>query len=163
MLTVLCIEWGMFMNGLVDVLFGAPPHKLTIGVDSIAQGDIAAAVILISFGAVLGRASPSELLVMGFMEMMVYSVNSYIVTEVLFVSDVGGSIVVHTFGCYFGLAVSYVLGAPPNDKHNQSDYRGDLFSMIGTLFLWLYWPSFNGIFPNSDITDPTVFHFSQTR
>ena len=52
MLTVLCIQWGIFMNGLVDIIFGAPAHKLMIGVDSIAQGDIAAAVILISFGAV---------------------------------------------------------------------------------------------------------------
>ena len=52
MLTVLCIQWGMFMVGLIDVLFTRTTHKLNLGIDNLAQGDIAAAVILISFGAV---------------------------------------------------------------------------------------------------------------
>eukprot|EP01084_Bolivina_argentea_P174065 301515_1 len=150
MLTVLCIQWGLFMTGLIDVLFTRIPHKLVIGIDNLVQGDIAAAVVLISFGAVLGRATPSQLLVMGFLEIILYAVNSYIVTSILHATDVGGSIIIHTFGCYFGLAVSKIIGPPLNEIDNISEYRSDLFSMIGTLFLWLYWPSFNGIFPVSD-------------
>merc|ERR1719242_2968588 len=100
---------------------------------------------------------------MALFEIVFYAFNDHLVSAVLHVTDVGGSIVVHTFGCYFGLAVSLVLGAPSNTNHDASDYRADLFSMIGTLFLWLYWPSFNGIFPNADITDASLFGFSQTR
>lgn len=56
---------------------------------------------------------------------------------------------VHTFGAYFGLAVSKVLtsspghGKPPR-KYNSSIYKSDMFAMVGTLFLWMFWPSFNG-------------------
>ena len=60
-------------------------------------------------------------------------------------SDMGGSIFVHTFGAYFGLAVSRILNNKKiRDSPNEgSDYRSDFFSMVGTIFLWIFWPSFN--------------------
>lgn len=53
---------------------------------------------------------------------------------------------VHAFGAYFGLAVSRVLyrqGWDLHREHEGSVYHSDLFSMVGTLFLWVFWPSFN--------------------
>lgn len=52
---------------------------------------------------------------------------------------------VHVFGAYFGLAVAKVLQGKKEIESTKesSHYHSDLFSMIGTLFLWLYWPSFN--------------------
>merc|ERR1719238_378371 len=71
--------------------------------------------------------------------------------------DMGGSIFVHTFGAYFGLALSWTISrSKPNDGSqgvedsvisrplNGSNYNSDLFAMIGTIFLWMFWPSFNG-------------------
>ena len=63
--------------------------------------------------------------------------------------DYGGSTVIHSFGAYFGLTVSFVLGRSikPNTKP-QVSYISNIFAMIGTLFLWMFWPSFNaGFFP----------------
>lgn len=53
---------------------------------------------------------------------------------------------IHTFGAYFGLILSRVLYRPhlEKSKHRQgSTYHSDLFAMIGTIFLWIFWPSFN--------------------
>jgi ammonia channel protein AmtB len=44
------------------------------------------------------------------------------------------------FGCYFGLAVAYVLGKPKTQP--QMGTVPDIFAFIGTVFLWAYWPSF---------------------
>lgn len=65
--------------------------------------------------------------------------------------DVGGSTAIHTFGAYFGLAVSFVLSkkCKPSSAA-QTSYGNIIFSLIGTLFLWMYWPSFNaGFFPEN--------------
>ena len=62
--------------------------------------------------------------------------------------DFGGAIAIHTFGAYFGLAASWVLfarrkGAGSDHPRNGPSYLSDLTSVLGTLFLWLFWPSFN--------------------
>ena len=59
----------------------------------------------------------------------------------------------HTFGAYFGLAVSMGLGIPTKKNQqerekanelNTSRYDSDITAMLGTLVLWILWPSFNG-------------------
>lgn len=58
---------------------------------------------------------------------------------------------VHTFGAYFGLSASYFFSirqakAEIDAKHSKSEggYNSQLIAMVGTLFLFMYWPSFNG-------------------
>ena len=52
--------------------------------------------------------------------------------------------VIHSFGAYGGLVLSYILArmVKPTTKA-QSNYTSNIFAFIGTLFLWMYWPSFN--------------------
>ena len=55
------------------------------------------------------------------------------------------SIFVHIFGAYFGLAASFTLQHRKlvHSEKESSSYASDIFSMIGTLFLFCFWPSFN--------------------
>lgn len=63
---------------------------------------------------------------------------------------------IHLFGAYWGLAATYFLN--PSDvkkkvpyKAQGASYSSDTFSMVGTLFLWLFWPSFNGALALHDV------------
>ncbi len=60
----------------------------------------------------------------------------------------GGSMYVHTFGAFFGLAASMFVTKKErheNQKHHaEASYSSDMTAMIGTIFLWMFWPSFNG-------------------
>jgi len=76
------------------------------------------AAVLISFGAVLGRVGPLELLIMGIVEVIGYTLNEQILYERVGIYDAGGSTAIHTFGAYFGLTVSLIIGklVPPKTK-----------------------------------------------
>jgi ammonium transporter Rh len=60
---------------------------------------------------------------------------------------------VHLFGALFGLAVSKMLHFKGVSSSKQAPvYHSDLFSLIGTLFLWVYYPSFNGLLAHSTLS-----------
>jgi len=46
---------------------------------------------------------------------------------------------------YFGLSVCWFLTSHSTRTHkdNTNSYNSDIFSLAGTLFLWIMWPSFN--------------------
>ena len=99
--------------------------------------DFTAAAVLITFGAVLGKASRLQLLVIAIIECIFFAINESIIMEFLKIDDVGGSIVVHLFGAYFGLAVAFVLKNSGDEHPNESATKtSDLFSMAGNI-LWL--------------------------
>jgi len=112
--------------------------------------------------------------VIALIETVFYSLNEHIALK-LEVADIGGSMLIHEFGAFFGLALSMCLGAKKfsGNSDNAPVYHSDLFSMIGmvavsgtcellpvflltvlrcccasvfivgTVFLFMYWPSFN--------------------
>nr|BAE25570.1 unnamed protein product [Mus musculus] len=147
-LAALGLQWGTIMQGLLH----SHGKEFHFGIYNMINADFSTATVLISFGAVLGKTSPIQMLIMTILEIAVFAGNEYLVTELFEASDTGPSMTIHAFGAYFGLAVAGVLYRPglrcehPND---ESVYHSDLFAMIGTLFLWIFWPSFN-----SAIADP---------
>lgn len=62
--------------------------------------------------------------------------------------DVGGAIFIHAFGAYFGIAVALVMRRRDfrvAEHLEGPQYSSDIFAMIGTILLWVFWPSFNAI------------------
>ncbi|OWF53145.1 ammonium transporter Rh type A-like [Mizuhopecten yessoensis] len=140
------IQWALIVRGVIHQLLHGEA-KFTIGIGDLLGADFAAATVLISFGAVLGKTSPLQLIVMGLIEVVLSQINEYIGLDKLRAEDVGESMYIHAFGAYFGLAASRVLFSEEIEKSSSKEgavYHSDIFSMVGTVFLWIYWPSFNG-------------------
>ncbi|NXY71613.1 RHAG protein, partial [Glareola pratincola] len=136
------LQWGTLMQGFWHMEAG----KIYVDIKSMINADFSTATALISFGAVLGKTSPVQMLILTILEITIFACNEHLVTEVFQATDVGASMTIHAFGAYFGLAVTLVLYRPGlKNKHEneESTYHSDIFAMIGTLFLWLFWPSFN--------------------
>ena len=98
-----------------------PQHKwekIPLSIEYLILGDFAAGAVLISFGAVLGKINIYQLWVMATFEVFAYCINEAILIEVFKVMDIGGSMVIHTFGAFFGLSVAlfYQADAAIADK-----------------------------------------------
>ena len=73
----------------------------------MVAGDFAAASGLICMGAVLGKTNIFQLWVLISMQMIFYALNEAIIFKRLKAVDIGGSMTIHTFGAYFGLAATF--------------------------------------------------------
>ena len=127
--------------------------NIQLGIKQLIEADFCAGAILISFGAMVGRLSADQLLIMAFFEVIFYCMNESIAVQRYKVADIGGSMIIHTFGAYFGMACTTVLETANESRQriykkysplNSASKTNDTFAMIGTLFLWCFWPSFNG-------------------
>jgi len=175
LLSVLCIEWSILVNGFLHLHYdkcevpealaraarsagggGAeelrynkfcndqwPWIDITLG--TMLSADFATAAVLISFGVLLGTTTPIQLILMSLIEIVLFNINEVIGRNYIGAVDAGDTIFVHMFGAYFGLAVSRILynRASTTSKKQGANRTSDLFSMVGTVFLWLFWPSFN--------------------
>ncbi|XP_005424998.1 ammonium transporter Rh type A [Geospiza fortis] len=145
------LQWGILMQGFWHMKRG----KISVNIESMINADFSTATALISFGALLGKTSPIQMLILTLLEITMFACNEHLVTKVFKATDVGASMTIHAFGAYFGLAAAFVLYRPGlTNKHDndESTYHSDMFAMIGTLFLWLFWPSFNSAIAEAQVT-----------
>lgn len=120
------------------------PHTL----DAILFAELAVATGLIAMGAVLGRLRVFQYALLALLLVPLYLLNEWIVLDDALglttgFQDTAGSVVIHAFGAYFGLAMSIVLTTEyQRSKPIESDHTSDRFAMLGSMVLWLFWPSF---------------------
>ena len=154
-ITVLVIQIALLSNGLFALLHANPSQPgaarggVPLSVGALINADFSAATVLISFGALLGRVSPTQMLLMAAIETVCASADTAIGVA-LGVADAGGSIYIHTVGAAFGLAVAWGIGdraaaraaSGGEDKLGTTRHNAT-FAIVGTLFLFCFWPSFN--------------------
>jgi ammonium transporter Rh len=145
LLTVLALQIHVLAGPFFSMLADGPLQIVRIDVLTMTEALFCAGALLISLGAYIGKASAEQTLIIAVIEVIVYAFNTEYINEGLIkTADMGGTIFIHLFGAYFGLAVAYCLGAPNNPADAENSTISDIFSLIGTAFLWIYWPSFNG-------------------
>ncbi len=119
-------------------------------IDALILAEFAAASLLITAGAVLGRLKMQQYLILGVLFIPFYMFNEWImldnglgIVEKGQFIDTGGSIVIHAFGALFGLGVAISMTTKNEyDAAVEADATSDRFSMLGSMILWVFWPSF---------------------
>ncbi len=129
---------------------GAFGRTTGVEVDRLVLAEFAAASLLICAGACLGRLKMWQYIILAVLFVPVYMFNEWIVLEGGFgwiasgaVVDTGGSIVIHAFGALFGVGVVLAITNKREEPIPiESDFTSDRFSMLGSMVLWVFWPSF---------------------
>lgn len=128
---------------------GVIGHALTAhSVESLMLAEFSVATALIAMGAVLGRLRVFQYALLTLLLIPLYALNEWIVLDnglgiTKGFQDSAGSIVIHAFGAYFGLAASIMLTTEQQrSRPIESDPTSDRFAMLGSMVLWLFWPSF---------------------
>ncbi len=115
---------------------------------ALLYAEFAVASALIAMGAVLGRLRVFQYALLALLLVPAYLLNEWLVLDGgLGVTrgfvDTAGSIIIHAFGAYFGIGLTLVLTTGQQRAQPiESDATSDRFAMLGSMVLWLFWPSF---------------------
>jgi ammonium transporter Rh len=159
LLAAFAFQWGILVVGFWDFVWATQGdlvnwEKIPLSLESLIQGDYAAACCMIAFGALLGKVDLFQAWIVVFIQIIFYGLNRAICLKSFFSVDVGGTMYVHTFGAYFGLGASWFLQSKKaSDKHDEKvagGYMNSTIAMVGTIFLYLYWPSFNAVWAHPE-------------
>lgn len=118
-------------------------------IEQLILAEFAAASLLIAAGAVLGRLKMFQYIILGLLFIPFYMLNEWVIVENGLdllkgaVADTGGSIVIHAYGALFGLAVAMSMTKRKDlEKPIEADATSDRYSLLGSMVLWVFWPSF---------------------
>ena len=146
--TLLLVSVGLVVYVVIRSLgvFGIAPSDI----DTLILAEFATASLLICAGAALGRLKMPQYVVLGIIFIPFYMINEWIILGGGFgilsaggFVDTGGSIVIHAFGAFFGLGVVLTMTTASEFKTPfPADQTSDKFSLLGTMVLWIFWPSF---------------------
>lgn len=132
-------------------------------IEAFLFAEFAVAAVLISMGAVLGRLKVYQYALITILQVPLYMINEWLVLDgglgiTKGFVDSAGSIVIHAFGAYFGLGLTIAITRKnQRDKAIESDETSDRFSMLGSMILWIFWPSFcSAIVPEADFEKTVV-------
>lgn len=140
--------WSALWKGWINGHFGSvevTPYEFIAGEASIAAQ-------LIALCAIIGKTNNLQFLIMTVVGVFLYCLNEQLVVYRLGTRDIGGGMIIHTFGAFYGLGITFFLNYKKALDHPRLAGKRNSFtlSMIGTLFLWCYWPSFNGALATND-------------
>ena len=150
-LGVIAIEFSFFYYYLWSNTFSDESwSKINIDFSCLSAIEYIAASAIISLGALLGKLSIVQYFVVVVLETFFASLNYYLCRDVIKLIDNGGSVSIFMFGAIFGLATSAINFCNDedfmkinNNPHLTSNYLSNIFAFIGSIFLWLFFPSFN--------------------
>nr|XP_030868370.2 RH-like protein IC isoform X2 [Gorilla gorilla gorilla] len=145
------VQWAILLDGFLSQF---PPGKVVITLFSIRLATMSALSVLISAGAVLGYVNLVQLVVMVLVEVTALGTMRMVISNIFNTDYHMNMIHIYVFAAYFGVTVAWCLPKPLPDVKEDKDQIAtipSLSAMLGTLFLWTFWPSFNSALLRSPI------------
>lgn len=133
-------------------------------IEQFILAEFAAASLLIAAGAILGRVKMYQYILLGLLFIPFYLFNEWVIVDDAFgiigkVADTGGSIVIHAFGAIFGVSAAIFLTTKQQRSIPvEADHTSDRFSLLGSMVLWVFWPSFCAALVPSEAIPYTVIN-----
>ncbi len=123
----------------------------------LIKSDFCALSMIIAISATMGKANDFQALGITILGVGLYALNEVICLSKVATNavDFGGSMIVHTFGAFYGIGVTLLLRY--NNKSLSkpvlpNSFEHQITSLIGTIFIWCYWPSYNSSLVVSETT-----------
>ncbi|XP_047200720.1 rh blood group, D antigen isoform X2 [Girardinichthys multiradiatus] len=145
LVAVIATQWALILNG-IDSLYNT--RIIRIDLKSIINAELCAVSALISIGSVLGKINPVQLTLIALLEVTGFVLNDWLHQTLMKVRPLNSIMELHVFGALFGLMLTWILyrnGSAQGFEKEKFDKKSGLFSMLGTVFLWMFWPSFNSV------------------
>ncbi|XP_023491241.2 blood group Rh(CE) polypeptide isoform X2 [Equus caballus] len=145
------VQWAVLLNGFLEQ---PSSGGIVINLYSIQLATMSAMSVLISAGSILGRVNLVQLVVMALMEVTAFVILRTFGKKLLYMDDHISLMYIHVFAAYFGQMVDWCLSKPLPEEVKEKVQMATgpgLFAMLGTLCLWIFWPSFNSAL--LDVTD----------
>ncbi|XP_066535739.1 rh blood group, D antigen [Hoplias malabaricus] len=150
LIAAMAVQWATLLNGFLLTSFYR--WRIKLNMRSLVDAELCASSALVAMGAVHGKTNPVQLLLMALMEVTGFVINQWLIKELInlkpLVQHQGPptAMTLHVFGALFGVMTSWVLYRRENEPQHEKEKfnrKSGLFAMFGTLFLWMFWPSFN--------------------
>ena len=139
-----------------------PNEYEVMTINGLLFAEFAGASLLICMGAVLGRLKMDQYFILGILFTLAYIFNEWLLLESgLFKGflDTGGSVAIHAFGAYFGLGVVMATDKKFAGRPGpHADKISNEFCLLGSMVLWLFWPSFTSSVASPDRTYLTALN-----
>lgn len=151
-LGIISVEFSFFCYYLWYNTFknGEWETKIKIDYDILLNIVYNSVTVLISLGAVIGKLSMIQYFTMALFEIFFSSLSYHVCLLRIDAIYNGWNIYIYIFGSIFALVLSIILfcrdteySKISNSPHLNSDYYSTIFSFIGCLFLWIFFPIFN--------------------
>ena len=155
---VLSFQISLFFNLIFENAFKESWKNGVLNFDTFIKAIFNSCAILVSLGAVHGKISHIQYLVLIISETILSSLNLKLCDVKLKIIDTGGGLYIHTFGALFGIAIYIVLFLSKKkrarlsayNRANITNYLSNITCFVGVLFILHYLPSFNSGLALSD-------------
>ncbi|XP_047467607.1 rh blood group, D antigen [Mugil cephalus] len=145
LVAVVATQWAIILTSLESLY---DTGKIIINLKSLVVAEMCAASALISTGTMLGKMNSVQLVVVALLEVSGFVLNTWALKILLQVQSPDSIMLLHVFGPFFALMLTWMLYRKGSEQRFEKEKLGKksgLFSMLGAVFLWMFWPSFNSV------------------